>query len=183
MESLLRPVRRFGVAPALLLLTGLLLAGCGSSNLTSNLEPGFTPRANPLVAIGAITNVSPPFPEDEKVALDPLQELKTQLEAKLLENNMLAGSSGAGKNYVLVPEIKEYRPGSAFKRWLWPGYGSTILSVESVLQDGGDKVGEISTRRTIDAGGAYTAGAYQTIFSSVAEDIVADLKQKLSPGS
>ncbi|MGY8961911.1 MAG: DUF4410 domain-containing protein, partial [Alphaproteobacteria bacterium] len=132
------------------------MASCGTSNLTSNLEPGFTPRAKPLVAIGEITNVSPPFPDDEKVALDPLQELKAQLEAKLKESNMLASADGRGKGYVLVPEIKEYRPGSAFKRWLWPGYGSTILSVDSALRDGDKKVGEISTRRTIDAGGAYT---------------------------
>ncbi len=81
---------------------------------------------------------------------------------------------------MLNSEIREYRPGSAFKRWLWPGYGSTILWVESVLREGHKMIGEISTRHTVDAGGAYTAGAYQSIFGAVAEDIVADLKKKLS---
>jgi hypothetical protein len=160
----------------------LLLAGCGSVAQTTKLEAGFVPSGNPLVSIGEITNVSPPFPDDEKVELNPLQELRAQLKQKLQENDMLMSQGSTGTNYVLIPEIREYRPGSAFKRWLWPGYGPTILWVESVLREGDKKVGEISTRHTVEAGGAYTAGAYKSIFGAVAEDIVADLRKKLSPG-
>ena len=157
-----------------------LLAGCGTAVHTAKFEPGFVPSETLLVSIGEITNVSPPYPDDEKVELNPLEELRTQLQQKLQEKGMLASSGSAGTTYVLNPEIREYRPGSAFKRWLWPGYGSTILWVESVLREGDKKIGEISTRHTVDAGGAYTAGAYQSIFGAVAEDIVADLKKKLS---
>ncbi len=92
---------------------------------------------------------------------------------------MLASSGSTGTIYVLIPEIREYRPGSAFKRWLLPGHGSTILWVESVLREGNKKIGKLSTRHTVDAGGAYTTGAYESIFGAVAEDIVADLKKKL----
>lgn len=169
-------------APILVCLWCLVLAGCGSAAQSTILEPGFELRPNPLISVGEITNVSPPYPNDEEVELDPLQELRTQLEQQLQENDMLMTQGSAGNTFALIPEIKEYRPGSAFKRWLWPGYGSTILWVESELREGNKKVGTISTKRTVDAGGAYTAGAYRSIFGSVAEDIVTDLKKKLSPG-
>jgi hypothetical protein len=135
-----------------------------------------------LISVGEITNVSPPYPNDEEVELDPLQELRIQLEQQLIANGLLLTQGSTGNTFELIPEIREYRPGSAFKRWLWPGYGSTILWVESELRKGDRKVGSISTKRTVDAGGAYTAGAYKSIFGSVAEDIVTDLKKKLSPG-
>lgn len=157
-----------------------LLAACGTATHTAKFEPGFVPSETSVVSIGEITNVSPPYPDDEKVELKPADELRTQLKQKLQENGMLASSGSAGTVYVLTPEIREYRPGSAFKRWLWPGYGSTILWVESVLREGAKKIGKFSTRHTVDAGGAYTAGAYQSIFGAVAEAIVADLKKKLS---
>lgn len=158
----------------------LLLVGCGSATHTAKFEPGFVPSGTSLVSIGEITNVSPPYPDDEKVELKPSLELLTQLKQKLQENGMLASSGSAGAVYVLTPEIREYRPGSAFKRWLMPGYGSTILWVESVLREGDKKVGKFSTRHTVDAGGMYTAGAYQSIFGAVAEAIITDLKKKLS---
>ena len=157
-----------------------LLAACGTATHTAKFEPGFVPSETSVVSIGEITNVSPPYPDDEKVELKPADELRTQLKQKLQENGMLASSGSAGTVYVLTPEIREYRPGSAFKRWLWPGYGSTILWVESVLREGAKKIGKFSTRHTVDAGGAYTAGAYRSIFGAVAEAIVADLKKKLS---
>ena len=156
-----------------------LLAGCGTSMHSAKFEPGFVPKETPVVSIGAITNVSPPYPDDEKVELNPSAKLRTQLRTKLQENRMFASSGSTGTIYVLTPEIREYRPGSAFKRWLLPGYGSTILWVESVLREGNKKVGEISTRHTVDAGGGYTTGAYESIFGAVAEDIVAELKKKL----
>lgn len=158
----------------------LLLAGCGSTTHTAEFDPGFVPSGTSVVSIGEITNVSPPYPDDEKVELKPSMELLTQLKQKLQENSMLASPGSAGTIYVLTPEIREYRPGSAFKRWLMPGHGSTILWVKSVLREGDKKIGEFSTRHTIDAGGMYTAGAYQSIFGAVAEAIVSDLKKKLS---
>lgn len=161
---------------------GILLAGCGTATHTAKFDPGFVPGETPVVAIGEITDDSPPYPEDEKADLKATDELRAQLRQKLQENGLLALPGSAGTVYVLNPKIREYRPGSAFKRWLWPGYGSTILWVESVLKQGDKKIGELSTRHTVDAGGAYTAGAYRSIFNAVVEDLVADLKKKLSAG-
>lgn len=157
-----------------------VLAGCGSAVQTTELAPGFVPAKTYSVSLGEITDVSPPYPEDEKVDLEPVQALKAGLTQKLAEHQVSMAPGSADAHYILAPEIREYRPGSAFKRWLLPGHGPTILSVESDLREGDASIAKISTRRTVDAGGAYTAGAYESIFDDVAEDIVVDLKAKLS---
>jgi hypothetical protein len=167
---------------ALLCVWLAILAGCGSVAQTTRLEPGFVPQKTFSVTVGDITSESPPVPDDEKVELDPLQALRTALTKKLAEHEIPSVPSSTGAQYVLVSTIREYRPGSAFKRWLMPGYGSTILWVESELREGDKKVAESSNKRTVDAGGAYTAGAYESIFADVAGDIVVGLKEKLAAG-
>jgi hypothetical protein len=46
-------------------------------------------------------------------------------------------------------KITEYEAGSAFKRWLLPGYGVTKISVQVTLLDGETEVGSIVGRRTV----------------------------------
>lgn len=158
----------------------VLLSGCGSVAQSTRLEPGFVPTENYTVAIGEITNVSPPIPDDEKVELDPVQALRSALLEKLAEREISTTPVPGAAQYVLVSTIKEYRPGDAGKRWMMPGWGSTILWVESELLGGGNKVARLSNKRTVDAGGLYTAGAYKSIFGDVATDIADGLKKKLA---
>lgn len=172
--SWFKPARLIG------LLFALALSGCGSVTQSTKLEPGFVPATRFAVSVGEVTDASPPYPNDEKVDLDPVQTLRSQIEQKLVEHEVAAPPLPGAALYVLVSEIREYRPGSAFKRWLVPGYGSTVLWVESELRDGEKKVAQLHNKRTVDAGGAYTAGAYESIFSDLAEDIVKDLKSRLS---
>jgi len=73
--------------------------------------------------------------------------------------------------------IIEYRKGDAFKRWLWPGYGSTVLVVEATLLDAeGNVDATAQANRSVDAGGGYTVGAWESVFDDVARDLVSDLK-------
>jgi hypothetical protein len=160
----------------------MLLSGCGSVTQSTKLEPGFVPQKSYAVSVGEITNVSPPAPDDEKVDLDPTEALREAVLRRLLEQGISTIPVSGSAHYVLVSEIREYRPGDAGKRWLMPGYGSTILWVESELRDGHKKVAQLSNRRTVDAGGLYTAGAYESIFDDVATDIVEGLKTKLGVG-
>jgi hypothetical protein len=44
---------------------------------------------------------------------------------------------------------------------------------------GDQLVGSEQARRTVSIGGAYTIGAWRTIFNSIAEDIVDDLREKI----
>jgi hypothetical protein len=77
--------------------------------------------------------------------------------------------------------IIEYRKGDAFKRWLWPGYGSTVLVVEATLLDADGNVDATAqANRSVDAGGGYTVGAWKKIFEDVSADLVSDLKSTVT---
>ena len=52
-----------------------------------------------------------------------------------LEKKKLLGQQGAPDLVAMNVNIIEYRKGDAFKRWLLPGYGSTVLVVEATLLD------------------------------------------------
>jgi hypothetical protein len=91
---------------------------------------------------------------------------------------------------ILAAQILDYERGDAFKRWLLPGYGSTVLSVRGELTDTADGrlVGSFEARRTVSIGGAYSAGAWRTIFGKVAADVADDLEEavkeaKREPGA
>jgi hypothetical protein len=106
----------------------------------------------------------------EKLLTDALTEKLTRQE--------LLWSGGQARRVVLVSKIIEYEPGDAFKRWLMPGWGATVVGVECEVRDGDRLVGTVRARRTVSAGGGYTIGAWRTIFSSVADDIVGELRGK-----
>lgn len=76
-------------------------------------------------------------------------------------------------------DIIEYQKGDAFKRWIMPGLGSTILKVQCHVMNKDKRVGSIDAHRSVDAGGAYSAGAWKTVFKSVAEDIVEELEKEI----
>lgn len=75
--------------------------------------------------------------------------------------------------------ILGYEKGDAFKRWLMPGWGSTVLTVQCDLLDSGSKVGNLEAERTVDAGGAYTVGAWEKVFKQVALDVVLVIEEKI----
>ncbi|MDJ0685872.1 MAG: DUF4410 domain-containing protein [Alphaproteobacteria bacterium] len=117
------------------------------------------------------------FSQDEE-SLDIPVSMEAALTEQLTEEGLLATGDDAG--YAINPTINEYEPGNAFARWLLPGAGSTILKVSSDIQTP-DKapVATIETTNTIYAGGAYTIGAWRSIFESGAEEIVEQLKKSM----
>jgi hypothetical protein len=86
-----------------------------------------------------------------------------------------------GDHLIINTKIVEYDEGDAFKRWLLPGWGSTVLSLHCELKDSqsGSIVGNADARRTVSFGGAYTIGAWKTIFASVAKDVVNALRTQM----
>jgi len=85
------------------------------------------------------------------------------------------GLTGAG--YSVDVNILAYSPGNAFARWLIPGAGATLLSVEALIVDkNGDQAAKIPVERHISAGGGFTIGAYKSIFGDVAQEIAAVIK-------
>lgn len=57
--------------------------------------------------------------------------------------------------------------------------GTTVLSIQCDLRDNDMLVGSAEARRTISIGGGYTVGAWKTIFSSIAKDVVKDIMSEM----
>ena len=157
------------------LLPVVWLAACGTveHSVVVQDEQAFRPETK--VAVGEVTNRT-----GESFDMDVEQMLRNAMLKKLEEQD-LAASPASPEVMTIDLSIIEYRKGDAFKRWLWPGYGSTVLVIEATLLDTeGNVDATAQANRSVDAGGAYTIGAWQSIFDDVAGDLVAELKMKIS---
>ena len=152
----------------------MTLAACGAVHHEIRLNPDFSPRPETSIGIGTVTNATG---QTFDVQIEDM--FREALNDELKDENLL--STGAdGHKLVLATKIVEYEKGNAFKRWLLPGWGDTVLSIQCDLMDGDRLVGNIEARRTIAFGGGYTIGEWKRIFNRVAIDIVSDLREKIS---
>jgi hypothetical protein len=140
------------------------------------LSPGYSMRPDAKIEVGSVVNqTGNSFDiEIEKMLADALTE-------RLQKEDLLA-MDGSSPKLVIQSKIIEYEKGDAFKRWLLPGWGSTVLTIQSDLMEGDKIVGTVEARRTVSFGGAYSIGAWETIFGSIADDIVKDLKKRDAKG-
>ncbi len=85
----------------------------------------------------------------------------------------------ADGRYVLACDISVFAEGSAFKRWLMPGWGTTASQIAMMVTDSrtGETIAIIRGRATVAAGGLYSVGAEQTILSSALDDVIKQLRQ------
>ena len=161
------------------ILLGLVLAGCGAVSHEGTLLNGYVPERGIRIEVGKVTNATGQTPTVDGETVNIEQMLTDNLTAKLRDEEFL-WAGAPGRRLVLISKILEYEPGDAFKRWLLPGWGSTVVAVEGELHDETNTlVGTVQARRTVSFGGAYTIGAWRSIFSSVADDIVSDLRSKI----
>jgi hypothetical protein len=170
---------------ALVLLCSVI--GCGAAKHDVKLVEGFKPAPSMGVRIGQVTDAvsSPEALAARKklpdASFDPARELHAQLEREVDRVGLGVSAAAVGEHLTLDATILDYWPGSAFTRWLVPGAGKTVLEIECKVMNGGREVGTAHVRRSVDAGGAYTANAWKSIFHTVAMDIAADLKKQLRP--
>jgi len=122
--------------------------------------------------VGQITNQSGINPEGDK---DAVTLMKEAMVAELAKSSLPQGDKG----YSIDVTILRYEPGDAFKRWLMPGWGATVLDVAVAVKDpANNKVGEMSISRNIAAGGGYTIGAWKYVFTEVAKAIIEELTKR-----
>jgi uncharacterized lipoprotein YajG len=156
------------------LLAGLMLASCAAQRPQPLGEtPALTTEAR--IEVGEI-HAPTPFVE----GVDTAALLGAALSTELGKRGILwAGQPGADR-FTLASEIVHYEPGNAFKRWLLPGYGATVLTVRGSLTfaDGG-AAGAFEHGRGVYAGGLYSVGAWKSIFDQVAADIARDLDNRI----
>ena len=131
-------------------------------------------NAGTRIILSSVTNKT-----GETFDVDIETMLETAMEERLSRENLL-GQKGDPDLISMDIKIIEYRKGDAFKRWLWPGYGSTILVIEATLLDSEGNVDAMAqANRSVDGGGGYTIGAWKKIFENVANDLVRDLRSSI----
>jgi len=151
----------------------VIITGCGSVQHNVSLQNDYIPQLDVKIEVGTVTNET-----GEKFDVEAEKLLANAFAEALREENML-WTGGEGNKLILSSKIIEYKKGDALKRWLLPGWGATVLSIQCDLKNGEQLVGSANSRRSVSAGGGYTIGAWKTIFASAAKDLVKDLRKQL----
>lgn len=156
----------------------LAFVGCGSATKNVKFNEGYQCPPGARIEVPPAENATGKTFED----IDVGKTLSDELAAALRKEGILAESSGDGSGRLRLPcKIAAYEQGSAFKRWLWPGYGSTVLDVKCELRESASAkvVGIAEARHTVDAGGGYTIGAWQYIFKNLSVDLAKGIREIL----
>ncbi|MGD2186420.1 MAG: DUF1566 domain-containing protein [Desulfobacterales bacterium] len=162
--------------PVLLVISLTLLSfwGCANVQHQATFNKNYLPKEDVRIKVAKVVNDT-----GYKFDVDIERLLTNTLEEQLMEENLL----NLGKtepNLFMESRIIGYRKGSAFKRWMMPGWGATELAIRCDLKDGNNNlVGTAMSSREIVAGGLYTIGAWETIFNDVANDVAGDLKDQI----
>lgn len=160
-----------------LMFSVLMLAACGTVEHSVRVEDKQAFRADTKIVVGEVANKT-----GESFDID-IEAMLSEAVTNELTKESLLGQQGVPGVVSMDVNIIEYRKGDAFKRWLWPGYGSTVLVVEATLRDiEGNVDATAQANRSVDAGGGYTVGAWETIFENVAGDLISDLKENITGG-
>jgi uncharacterized lipoprotein YajG len=179
MSQTISDMRMPRLSIAVLLGVVLFLAGCATSPETAKIQSGRLPQPGAKIALASIGNKS-----GAKFECNVENLLRNSIVQALKEENLFVDKSIKGPDFTLSLFLTEYRPGNAFKRWLLPGYGGTVLAVDGELRDAKDNglIATVTHKRGVYAGGAFSIGAWEYIFNTVAADIARDLRVKIDEG-
>ncbi len=160
------------LAPILVAL--LLFTGCGTVEHKVDLDKQYTVQPGTMVLLGPVKNQT-----GQSFDID-VEKMLADAFLQALKKRNLEWTGDTAPKLELTADIVEYQKGDAFKRWLMPGWGSTVLVVRGELYDADKrKIGSVDAKRTVDAGGGYTIGAWESIFRNVADDIVTQLGEQV----
>ena len=159
----------------LFILPLLFMVACGTVEHSVRVEDQQAFGADTKIMVGEVANKT-----GASFDIDIEAMLRDAVVNELTKENLL-GEQGTPGIVSMNVNIIEYRKGDAFKRLLWPGYGSTVLVIEANLLDAeGNVDATAQANRSVDAGGGYTTGAWEEIFGDVAADLVSDLKVSIT---
>jgi hypothetical protein len=153
-----------------------LLTGCAAPLEKAKYERDILSEPGASIEMGMVTVAEGKVFEAEASAM-----LREALDQELEQRQIRWGGDTSMPRFILNATIINYEMGNAFKRWLLPGWGGTILEVKCDLLSGRDSslVASFQHKRSVYIGGLYTVGVWKTIFSSVAADIANELEARL----
>jgi hypothetical protein len=155
----------------------VFLAGCGATNLESKLPESFSLQPGQTIEFLPIENVT------GKTLDPPADQIFNQYMSGLLKERKLLNVTSEPAIVILKSKLIEYEPGNAFGRWLLPGLGTTVCTVDAeILEKGtGALVGRVQSRQTVSIGGAYSIGADTYICKRVADDLTKEIEKRVQP--
>ncbi len=159
--------------PAMLIaLLALIATGCGTVRHNLVFQNNYAPQSGTRIEVGRVTNKA-----GKTFDIDIEEMLADALVEAFRTNRILW--LGKGHKLVVTCDILKYEKGNAFKRWLSPGWGTTVLKIKGTLTENGQAVGAMEALRTVTFGGVFTIGAWKRVFTNVAKDIARDLRSKI----
>jgi hypothetical protein len=160
------------------LLTALVMsAGCAPTSQYSAVSD-IRNQCPPFFRIGEVMDSSGYTPGKDDPAISPAEHMKATIEGELAKKGYFAENGES--IYTLDVVVLEYSPGNAFARWLMPGLGATRLRIGTTLTDCMEvKIAEIPVEMNVAAGGGYTIGAWEHVFTDVAKSLVQDLEKNV----
>jgi hypothetical protein len=152
----------------------IVVTGCGAVHHKVDFKDKYIPPADTKIELGRVMNKT-----GEEFDIDIKKMLSDSLGKTLKEKELLWSNTG-GPRLLLESNIIDYKKGDAFKRWLLPGWGSTLLIVRcDLVDDDNNIVGSVKATRAVSIGGVYSIGAWKTVFDSLANDVVKDLSKSI----
>tara|TARA_B100001093_G_scaffold515280_1_gene591277 strand:+ start:971 stop:1456 length:486 start_codon:yes stop_codon:yes gene_type:complete len=143
------------------------ITGCSTTSVIEVVNPDLL-DGEIVVATVIVSNST-----GQAFDIDIESMLSKGLLDELSSQSMLDETSG---KFNLDVSIVQYEKGNAFARWMVPGMGATVLSVEASLKDGsGSIIAQSQATKSIGAGGGYTIGAWSTVFKDISKTLVTDL--------
>jgi Domain of unknown function (DUF4410) len=161
----------------LVLISVLFMVGCGATSFDSKLPESYSLKAGQTIEFLPIENVT------GKTLEPPADRIFNEYMGNLLKERKLLNLSAQPAAVVLKTKLTEYEPGNAFGRWLLPGLGTTVCSVDAEFLDKqtGALIGRLQSRQTVSIGGAYSIGADNYICKRVADDFIGEIDKKAKP--
>ncbi len=160
---------------ALSLVSILVIVGCGATRFDTKLPDSFSLKQGQTIEFLPIENVT------GKTLDPPADQIFNEYMGNLLKERKLLNLSAQPAVVVLKSKLTEYEAGNAFGRWLLPGLGTTVCSVDAELLDKqtGALIGRMQSRQTVSFGGAYSIGADNYICKRVADDLIREIDKKV----
>lgn len=155
----------------------VILSGCITSKPMVSLEKGVSLSRYQAVEIASVRDETGKI-YGFNVAASLTRNIKASFQQK---GYVLSDGKQTSQEVLLIKcRLLSFEPGSAFKRWLVPGFGKTQATVQTSLIDkkSGKLLGELVSAEAVSTGGLYSAGADVRILEAIAEGIVNEIEKK-----
>lgn len=153
------------------------IAGCVTSKPMISLEKGVSLTGYKVFHVPPVLNET-----GKTIEFDVADTLTQNIKSKLRDKGyiVLDGTVPSEEILIIKSSLLSYESGSAFKRWLAPGFGKTQATVKTSLIDKrtGKVIGEMVSAEAVSTGGLYSVGADKRILDAIAEGIVDEIEKK-----